>query len=152
MKLIKSPLAHLNHGTQSTKPARHFHDGSGRTNLARDSSCGKKLYAFGVQINSGMSSTRGGKTYCDPMSHEFDANPASPTAAGQFSGKRLTPVMVSPGMRSRTDATVDSAKLQAMSEQLIKGAHMDRHTRMRYGVDPDLPTFTDLPSGIKERS
>jgi hypothetical protein len=139
-KLKIMPVHHRSHGNAADFSARH----GGGPNVARDGGRGKATYE--VQVNPGMTSTRNGKTYADPMSHEMEANPARPTNPGPYSGpKRLSRPAIYPGMRSRQDPALNDAKMTALSEALIRGALHDPQSRalMNLGHGHNLPGTID---------
>jgi len=71
----------------------------------------------------------------------YDSNPANPLNAGPPIGKRLTPPMPSPGMRSRTNEGTLKPSLAADSARILNEASnakgSDAHDRARFGSLPN---------------
>jgi len=70
----------------------------------------------------------------------YDSNPANPLNAGPPVGKRLTPPMPSPGMRSRTNEDIVKPSLADESARILNEASnakgSDFHDRARFGALP----------------
>jgi len=111
-------------------------------NLARDGAS-KRLTP--VSVHNGMHTrSRDGGLVQSGTAASFDSNPANPLNAGPPRGKRLTPVMATPGMRSQS--SFKGASLADLSRRIFDTAHGDSGDRAALGIGA-LPGSTTEASG-----
>jgi hypothetical protein len=105
-----------------------------------------KPKGYPIQIHDGMRSTnaRTGTSEWGGHGASYDANPANPLNAGPPRGKRLSPPMPSPGMRSRINENVVKPPLADESARILNEASnakgSDAGDRARFGTLPQSTT------------
>jgi hypothetical protein len=100
-----------------------------------------------VAVHNGMvTRTRDGGVHLGGDAASYDANPANPCNAGPPRGKRLTPPMPSPGMRSRTTGPHSQLDLATLGKCILDQAYAasapDDRAAHGYGVGA-LPSVTE---------
>jgi hypothetical protein len=103
-----------------------------------------KPKGYPIQIHDGMRSTnaRTGTSEWGGHGASYDSNPANPLNAGPPRGKRLTPVMASPGMKDQSATPfADDVSRAATAKAILDeaGDAADRATRQALGIGT-LPT------------
>jgi hypothetical protein len=93
-----------------------------------------------VSVHSGMTTTsRDGGLHQSGHLASCDSNPANPLNAGPPRGKRLTPVMASPGMKSQS--AFAGVSLADLSKHIFDTAKGDAGDRAALGIG-SLPEST----------
>jgi len=113
----------------------------GDTSIAR-AGAPKKLTPVSVH-NGQTTRSRDGGLYLGGDAAGYNSNPANPLNAGPPRGKRLTPVMASPGMKSQS--AFKGASLADLSRRIFDTAHADSGDRATLGIG-------SLPSSTTENS
>jgi hypothetical protein len=118
MSIPKMPIHHTPGAARELEAAEHG---------AKPVCLGKvpKSKGYPIQIHSGT------------PGQNYDSNPANPLNSGPPISKRLTPVMPTPGMRSRTNENTVKPSLADESTRILNDASgargSDFHDRTRFG-------------------
>jgi hypothetical protein len=136
----EAPGLQVHHDPNDARAHDHLH---GDTSIARNGAP-KKLTPVSLH-NGFVTRSRDGGLHTGGDAASYNANPENPLNAGPPRGKRLTPVMASPGMRSRS--AFAGVSLADLSRHIFDTAHGDAGDRAALGIGT-LPTATvDLAYG-----